>query len=135
MRKIINIIDERTKAIFIVAFKRYSFVILIPILLYISYWLGKLIALTVPEIKECIVSNVPIIPQYIVVGLMTLILMVILFITLMNFLKFVKDSLLKLVRSIIIFIIKIPRTVIRRIKDEKRQFNDAVERELHSRRY
>lgn len=143
--------NKRRKAILKVILKRYSFVVWVPTLLVLLNFIG-IIVVKVNQILD------PSVVPYLLGGmfdyyftnilfglsgcliLITGILLIVLIIkSLINYLKkgtIIEDfieflkAILKVLISIPIFIIRLPKKLFLRIKDEKRRFNNSLEKEL-----
>lgn len=142
--------SKRRKAILKVILKRYSFVVWVPALLVLLNFIGIIV---VKVIKILDPSRVPylggmfdyyftnillgLLGPSILIGSIVLIIRIIK--SLINYLKkrtIIEDfieflkAILKALISIPIFIIKLLKKIFLRIKDEKRRFNNSLEKEL-----
>lgn len=150
--------SKRRKAVLKVILKRYSFIIWLPLLLCISYNVGKITTLYLVEdwakkasypIGDIILLTILgflLLFASLLLGLFGVIIIGIIrlyiitplkekgFINgLKDFLKFIGKSLLnlcKLLPIILLQILKSPIYLCKRIKDEKRRFQNAVEKQI-----
>ena len=156
-----NFSDEtkklRRNAVLKVIAKRYSFIIWLPLLICITYYIGRIVILidggsindscgTIGKIIITILLGL--------LGLLILCLLLMLGIILINtinndiiipikektFFKGLKDffkllggillEIIKVIPKVLLFVLKIPVYLFRRIKDEKRRFENAVEKQI-----
>lgn len=136
--------SKRTKAILRVILKRYSFIVWVPALLQALNFIGKVTYKFLRCVEEGgILYNyfLNIIMGFFVIGFIISVLMLVL-ITLHSLLKYlkkgtiIKDSIynIKLITEALVdifhFFISLPKRIFLRIKDEKRRFNNSLEKEL-----
>lgn len=135
--------NKRRNAIFKVILKRYSFIVWLPLLLIICNFIGAtFLTLTVAPETYIGYSIFFIYFLNVLVGfaLGIVLLFSIIFIveTINDFIKYLKRGTIikdfinniKLVAELFIFCILIPKKIFLRIKDEKRRFNNALQKEL-----
>lgn len=135
--------NKRRNAIFKVILKRYSFVVWLPLLLIICNFIGAtFLTLTVTPESYIGYSIFFIYFLNVLVGFalgIVLLLIIILIVGIIDdFIKYLKRGTIikdfinniKLVAELFIFCILIPKKIFLRIKDEKRRFNNALQKEL-----
>jgi len=159
--------SKRRKAVFKVILKRYSFIIWLPLLLYVSYNVGKF-TMNYPDIKSSTTSIIAIIAIIfdILLGFMVLFILLVILLSMLLFIDFIIEkvydiiiiplkekrffndlinfikSIGKLLLEVLSFvlleklpqilkgILKCPINLYKRIKDEKRRFQVAVEKQM-----
>ena len=135
--------NKRRNAIVKVILKRYSFVVWLPLLLIICNFIGAtFLTLTVAPESYIGYSIFFIYFLNVLVGFalgIALLLIIILIVRIIDdFTKYLKRGTIiedfinnvKLVAELFIFCILIPKKIFLRIKDEKRRFNYALQKEL-----
>ncbi len=138
--------SKRRNAIFKVILKRYSFIVWLPVLLIICNFIGSIFLELIGSsttFEGSIVFyyfyNIMTGFMLVVMTLLTIILIVEIIKDFIKYLKrgtIIKDFInnIKLVAEaladIFLFIILIPKKVFIRIKDEKRRFNNALQKEI-----
>lgn len=135
--------NKRRNAIFKVILKRYSFIVWLPLLLIICNFIGATF-LTLTVAPESYIGYSIFFIYFLnvlvgfAIGIAILITIIFIVATIDDFIKYLKRGTIiedfinniKLVAEMFIFCILIPKKIFLRIKDEKRRFNNALQKEL-----
>lgn len=135
--------NKRRNAIFKVILKRYSFIVWLPLLLIICNFIGATL-LTLTDVGGYSIFFIYFLNVLVGFAIGIVLLFSIIFIveTINDFIKYLKRGTIikdfinniKLVAEalthIFLFVILIPKKVFIRIKDEKRRFNNALQKEI-----
>ncbi|MCI8345524.1 MAG: hypothetical protein HFJ42_06175 [Clostridia bacterium] len=135
--------NKRRNAIFKVILKRYSFIVWLPVLLIICNFIGATF-LTLTVAPESYIGYSIFFIYFLnvlvgfAIGIAILITIIFIVATIDDFIKYLKRGTIiedfinniKLVAEMFIFCILIPKKIFLRIKDEKRRFNNALQKEL-----
>lgn len=131
--------NKRRNAIFKVILKRYSFIVWLPLLLIICNFIGATL-LTLTDVRGYSIFFIYFLNVLVGFALgIALLLIIILIVGIIDdFIKYLKRGTIiedfinnvKLVAELFIFCILIPKKIFLRIKDEKRRFNNALQKEL-----
>lgn len=131
--------NKRRNAIFKVILKRYSFIVWLPLLLIICNFIGATL-LTLTDVRGYSIFFIYFLNVLVGFALgIALLLIIILIVGIIDdFIKYLKRRTIiedfinniKIVAELFIFCILIPKKIFLRIKDEKRRFNNALQKEL-----
>jgi len=141
---------DRRKAVLKVVLKRYSFIVWLPALLVLFNFIGALFWKIIMALggKSPYIEGANLYNYFfnIMIGLLILVslLMIIVLVLLVvdNLIKYLKKKTLKedflecvhgvkeMFVDLFLFLIRIPKKIFERIKDEKRRFKNAVEEEM-----